>query len=53
MAKETAKASIYLDGKQAEAALDSMSRRAKDLKKDFDAAQKAGDQIKMNGEANS
>ena len=48
MAKETAKASIYLDGKQAEAALDSMSRRAKDLKKDFDAAQKAGDQIKMN-----
>ncbi|MBL7973113.1 MAG: phage tail tape measure protein [Prolixibacteraceae bacterium] len=48
MANETAKASIYLEGKQAEAALDSMSRRAKDLKKDFDAAQKAGDTIKMN-----
>jgi len=48
MAGEQAKASIYLDGKQAEAALDSMARRAKELKKDFKAAQEAGDNIKMN-----
>lgn len=48
MANEQAKASIYLDGKQAEAVLDSMTRRAKELKKEFKAAQEAGDNIKMN-----
>ena len=44
---ETAKATIYLDGKQAEAALDGLKRKASDLRDAIREAQKAGDQVKM------
>lgn len=47
MANEKAKATIYLDGKQAETALNLLREKAKDLKKQFEEAQKAGDRIKM------
>lgn len=48
MAKnETAKATIYLDGKQAEAALDGLKTRASQLKEALKQAQQAGDQVKM------
>jgi len=48
MANDTAKATIYLDGKQAEAALDSLRSKSKDLKNQFAEAQKAGDNVRMN-----
>jgi hypothetical protein len=44
---EKAKAQIYLDGKQAEAALDGLKRRAKDLRQQLKAAQDAGDNVKL------
>ena len=43
---EQAKATIYLDGKQAEAALDALTKKAKDLRKAMKEAQSAGDQVK-------
>ncbi len=48
MAKnEQAKATIYLDGKQAEAALDALKKKAGDVRKAMKAAQEAGDQVKF------
>jgi TP901 family phage tail tape measure protein len=48
MAKnETAKATIYLDGKQAEAALDGLTKRANELRIELKKAQETGDQVKM------
>ena len=44
---ETAKATIYLDGKQAEAALEGLKKKANDLRDSIREAQKAGDQVKM------
>lgn len=44
---ETAKATIYLDGKQAEAALDALKNKAKDLRKAIEEARKAGDDVKL------
>ncbi|OFX56278.1 MAG: phage tail tape measure protein, partial [Bacteroidetes bacterium GWB2_41_8] len=44
---ETAKATIYLDGKQAEAAIDALKTKSKELKVQFEAAKKAGDNITM------
>jgi TP901 family phage tail tape measure protein len=44
---ETAKATIYLDGKQAEAAIDALKQKSKELKLQLDAAKKAGDTITM------
>lgn len=44
---ETAKATIYLDGKQAEAAIDALKTKSKELKIQLDAAKKAGDNITM------
>lgn len=44
---ETAKATIYLDGKQAEAAIDALKQKSKDLKVQLEAAKKAGDTITM------
>lgn len=46
MANEQAKATIYLDGKQAEAALDGLKARAKSLRDELKRAEEAGDQIK-------
>ena len=46
---ERAKTTVYLDGKQAEAALDALGNKAKELRKDLVNAQKAGDNIKMKG----
>ena len=43
---EKAKATIYLDGKQAEAALDSLKKKAKELRQAMKEAQSAGDQVK-------
>ncbi|NQU54152.1 MAG: phage tail tape measure protein, partial [Bacteroidetes bacterium] len=43
---EKAKATIYLDGKQAEAALDSLKTKAKDLRRELKKAQEAGDIVK-------
>jgi TP901 family phage tail tape measure protein len=43
---EQAKATIYLDGKQAEAALDGLANRAKALRTELKKAQEAGDTIK-------
>lgn len=43
---ETARASVYLDGKQAEAALTALSEKAKKLTKELEAAIDAGDNIK-------
>ncbi len=40
---EKAKATIYLDGKQAEAALDGLRKKSKELEKALMAAEKAGD----------
>ena len=45
---EKAKATIYLDGKQAEAALDSIKNKAKEVRREMKAAQEAGDTIKYN-----
>ena len=36
---ETAKATIYLDGKQAEAAIDALKKKSKELKVELDAAE--------------
>jgi len=47
MQNETAKATIYLDGKQAEAAIDALKQKSKELKVQLDAAKKAGDNITM------
>jgi TP901 family phage tail tape measure protein len=48
MAKnETAKATIYLDGKQAEAALLGLTKRSTELREALKQAQLAGDQVKM------
>lgn len=44
---ETARATIYLDGKQAEMALEGLKDRAKELRKQLEEARKAGDTIKM------
>jgi TP901 family phage tail tape measure protein len=44
---ETAKATIFLDGKQAEAAIDALKQKSKELKVQLDAAKKAGDTITM------
>lgn len=44
---EQAKATIYLDGKQAEAALEGLKNKAKQLRDELKAAEKAGDQVKM------
>mgnify|MGYP001244307587 CR=1 FL=1 len=44
---ETAKATIYLDGKQAEAALEGLKKKANDLRDSIREAQRAGDQVKM------
>lgn len=46
---EIAKATIYLDGKQAEAALDGLKKKAGELRDAIREAQKAGDQTKMTG----
>ena len=43
---EQAKATIYLDGKQAEAALDALKNRAKALRDELKKAQDAGDMSK-------
>nr|WP_321357173.1 phage tail tape measure protein [uncultured Draconibacterium sp.] len=48
MANEKAKATIYLDGKQAEAALDAIKKKAKELRQQMKAAQEAGDTVKYN-----
>ncbi|WP_319228349.1 phage tail tape measure protein [Draconibacterium orientale] len=45
---EKAKATIYLDGKQAEAALDSIKNKAKEVRREMKAAQEAGDNAKYN-----
>lgn len=44
---ETAKVTIYLDDKQAEAAIDALKQKSKELKVQLDEARKAGDNIKM------
>lgn len=44
---ETAKATIYLDGKQAEAAIDALKTKSKELKVQLEQAKKAGDSITM------
>src|SRR5574343_1122162 len=44
---ETARATIYLDGKEAEMALEGLKDRAKELRKQLEEARKAGDTIKM------
>ena len=44
---ETARATIYLDGKQAEAAIDALKAKSKELKVQLEAAKKAGDSITM------
>ncbi|WP_372772093.1 phage tail tape measure protein [Mangrovibacterium sp.] len=44
---ERAKTTVYLDGKQAEAALDALGNKAKSLRKDLVDAQKAGDNVQM------
>jgi len=46
---ERAKTTVYLDGKQAEAALDALGNKAKELRRDLVNAQKAGDTVKMTG----
>lgn len=46
---ERAKTTVYLDGKQAEAALEALGNKAQELRRDLKAAQKAGDNIKMKG----
>lgn len=43
---ETARATVYLDGKQAEAALSALAQKAKDLRKDLTDALQAGDNVK-------
>jgi tubulin-specific chaperone A len=43
---EIAKATIYLNGKQAEAALEGLKKKAKELRDQMKEAQKAGDKIK-------
>ena len=43
---EKAKATIYLDGKQAEAALDALKKKAGELRKAMKEAQSAGDLVK-------
>jgi len=48
MANDTAKATIYLDSKQAESAIDILKAKAADLRKELKKAQDAGDNIKMN-----
>ncbi len=40
--RETAKAQVYLDGKQAEAAIDSLKAKSKELRKAMNDARKAG-----------
>ena len=48
MAKnEQAKATIYLDGKQAEAALDALKKKAGEVRQAMKQAQEAGDQVKF------
>lgn len=47
MANETARATIYLDGKQAEDALKALKTQAEGLKKQLLAAQAAGDNVTM------
>jgi len=44
---ETARATVYLDGKQAEAALEALDRKSKELKKDLTSALQAGDNVKF------
>jgi len=44
---ETARATVYLDGKQAEAALEALDRKAKELKKDLTSALQSGDNVKF------
>ena len=43
---ETARATVFLDGKQAEAALEALDNKAKLLRKDLNEALQAGDNIK-------
>jgi len=45
---ETARTTVYLDGKQAEAALGALADKAKDLRKDLNDALEAGDNVKFN-----
>jgi TP901 family phage tail tape measure protein len=44
---ETARATVFLDGKQAEAALEALDRKAKELKKDLTSALQSGDNVKF------
>ena len=44
---EQAKATIYLDGKQAESALQALKAKAEELRRQLKAAQDAGNQVSM------